>query len=336
MTKVSVALAAYNGTEYIEKQLRSLMAQTRRIDEVIIRDDGSTDETVRIAQEFIDAHALEGWRVLRAEKNGGYFENFHQAIMEASGDVIFLCDQDDIWDVRKVERCMQELEKDKSLLLVCTGYDTIDGEDKPCDAPGVRFVDRNFDGRVEKLAAASFIGCSYVRGFSIAMRKTVRERVCWKNPGKLLSHDWLLCLCASVMGENALETPRCAFIHENLAHYRVHGSNVTARTDGQGLIRTDVRVKALADSKAAHEAVLAAFLGAHPALTAQEKAFARAMRRQIAFEGRRLRFMASQNPLHFLPLLVSAGMYRCYYKSLSGALRVMAGDLVYTYRRNDK
>lgn len=336
MTKVSVAMAAYNGAEYIEKQLRSLLRQTRRIDEVIIRDDGSKDDTVRIAQAFIDANALTGWRVMRAEENGGYVENFHQAIMEAGGDVIFLCDQDDIWDARKVERCVAELEKDESLLLVCTGYDTIDSEDRICDAPGVRFVDRHFDGRVEKLPAESFIGCSYVRGFSIAMRASVRERVCWCDPGKLLSHDWLLCLCASVMGENALEMPRCAFIHENLAHYRVHGGNVTARTGGQGLIRTAVRVKALADSRAAHQTVLNAFCAAHPVLTAREKAFVRAMRRQIAFEGRRLRFMESKNPLHFLPLLCRAGRYRCYYKSALGALRVMAGDWVYTYRRNDR
>lgn len=333
MAGISVVLAAYNGAPYIERQLRTLMEQTRRIDEVIIRDDASTDETVRIAERFIRKNRLDGWRVIAAAQNAGYFENFHQAIMLARGDVIFLCDQDDLWDARKVERCMEVLAENPQLTLVCTGYDTIDSMDRPCGAPGVRFVDRRFDGRLELLAADSFIGCSYIRGFSIAFRAPLRDRVPWKNPGRLLSHDWLLCLCAGVMEKDALAQPRCGFLHENLAHYRVHAENVTARARSGGMIETAVRVKALADSRAAHEMVLNAFLSRKSTLSKREGVFVQRMRRQIAFEGKRLQFMESKNPLRFLALTGSVCMYRCYYHSFWGGLRVWAGDWIYTYRR---
>lgn len=333
MAGISVVLAAYNGAPYIERQLRTLMEQTCRIDEVIIRDDASTDGTVEIAERFIRENRLDGWRVIAAAQNAGYFENFHQAIMLARGDVIFLCDQDDLWDARKVERCMEVLAEHPQLTLVCTGYDTIDSEDRPCDAPGVRFVDRHFDGRLELLTADSFIGCSYIRGFSIAFRAPLRDVIPWKDPGRLLSHDWLLCLCAGVMEKDALAQPRCGFLHENLAHYRMHAENVTARTRGGGMIQTAVRVKALADSRAAHETVLDTFLLHKSMLSEQESGFVQKMRRQIAFEGKRLRWMESKNPLHFLALTGSVRMYRCYYHSFWGGLRVWVGDWIYTYRR---
>lgn len=333
MAGISVVLAAYNGAGYIEKQLRSLAEQTRPADEVLIRDDASQDETVRVASRFIEENRLRGWRVIAEEKNAGYFENFHQAMLEASGDVIFLCDQDDIWDTRKIERCMQVLDTHPQLTLVCTGYDTIDGEDKPCAAPGVRFVDRNFDGRLEYLRAESFIGCSYVRGFSIAFRASLRDWVPWRDPGRLLSHDWLLCLCASVMKPEAIARPRCAFLHECLAHYRVHAGNVTAR-QGRRRIAPETRVKALRDSWTAHETVLNAFLSRRTTFSAREVAFIQGMRRQIEFEGKRLRFLEGKRPLDFLPLIGSAARYRCYYRSFMGGLRVMAGDWIYTYGRN--
>ena len=64
-TMVSVVMATYNGTKYLDKQLCSIRDQTLRPDEVIICDDGSTDQTVELVEQFIKENRLENWSITR-------------------------------------------------------------------------------------------------------------------------------------------------------------------------------------------------------------------------------------------------------------------------------
>ncbi len=95
--KLSIIISTYNGTKYISDQLESIRNQTRLPDEVLIYDDGSTDDTVRIIQDFIDKYSLSGWHLIRNEKNKGWKQNFKDGILSCQGDLIFPSDQDDIW-----------------------------------------------------------------------------------------------------------------------------------------------------------------------------------------------------------------------------------------------
>lgn len=100
--KISIALATFNGAAFLAEQLDSIKRQSLPPDELIISDDSSTDETVAIAQRFardagfkvvVDAH----------EKLANYNENFVRAIGQCTGDIVALCDQDDVWGEDKLK-----------------------------------------------------------------------------------------------------------------------------------------------------------------------------------------------------------------------------------------
>lgn len=102
--KISVVISTYNGELYIEEQLASIYHQTRTPDEVLINDDQSKDSTCKIVEDFIRKHNLENWKLHVNNPNKGCCHNFVDSAMAASGDVVFYCDQDDIWDCRKIEK----------------------------------------------------------------------------------------------------------------------------------------------------------------------------------------------------------------------------------------
>jgi glycosyltransferase involved in cell wall biosynthesis len=76
LLKVSVAMATYNGGDFIYDQLDSLRLQSRRIDEVIVADDGSTDGTIENIQGYINKYNLVNWKIYRNRENKGFSENF--------------------------------------------------------------------------------------------------------------------------------------------------------------------------------------------------------------------------------------------------------------------
>lgn len=127
--KISVAMGIYNGEQYIEEQLRSILKQTRPIDEVILCDDGSTDNTAAIVQRFIVKNGLEtGWHLIRNQENKGYPANFYYAMSLCTGDIVFLADQDDIWSETKVEKMAAIMEADKKIAVLACRFDLIDGQ----------------------------------------------------------------------------------------------------------------------------------------------------------------------------------------------------------------
>lgn len=101
--KTSVVMSTYNGEKYITEQLDSLRTQSQSADEVIIADDCSTDHTVEIVRRYINQHNLSDWQVIVNQHNKGWRRNFMEAMWSASGDLIFPCDQDDIWRNDKIK-----------------------------------------------------------------------------------------------------------------------------------------------------------------------------------------------------------------------------------------
>lgn len=108
LLKVSIAMCTYNGANYISEQLRSLLAQTRLPDEIIICDDNSTDETVQIILEMNSSLI----KLQRNTTNLGSTLNFQQALHMCTGDIIFLADQDDIWNCNKIETMLPQFAKE--------------------------------------------------------------------------------------------------------------------------------------------------------------------------------------------------------------------------------
>lgn len=105
MLTCSVALTTFNGEKYIIQQLESIMYQTVLPNEIIISDDGSTDKTIELVNSFINRYATSKTKITLIYNSHikGVAGNFQNAIMHTSGSLIFLSDQDDIWEKDKIE-----------------------------------------------------------------------------------------------------------------------------------------------------------------------------------------------------------------------------------------
>ncbi len=119
--KVSVAITTYNGEKYIIEQLTSVLNQTRPVDEVIIADDCSLDDTPKIVRSFIaENHLSASWHFYINDYNLGYANNFKQLIYSCKGDVVFFCDQDDVWVEDRVEKMMKVMESNGDISVLYT------------------------------------------------------------------------------------------------------------------------------------------------------------------------------------------------------------------------
>lgn len=115
--KVSVALCTFNGEAFLNEQLNSIANQTRKVDELIVCDDISTDKTWSILTEF-QKNALFPVKLFRNEKRLGVMLNFQQALASCTGDIVLLSDQDDIWLENKVEFILDYFEKQPEVELL--------------------------------------------------------------------------------------------------------------------------------------------------------------------------------------------------------------------------
>jgi glycosyltransferase involved in cell wall biosynthesis len=113
----SIAMCTYNGEKYIEEQLQSIIQQTMEPDEIIICDDCSQDNTVSIIKHTLEKWSGK-WQLIVNEKNLGYKKNFQKAITLCSGDIIYLSDQDDVWDLKKIEIMSQTFADYPNAVLV--------------------------------------------------------------------------------------------------------------------------------------------------------------------------------------------------------------------------
>lgn len=102
---ISVCIATYNGERFVREQIDSILCQLSSDDEVIVSDDGSTDNTVAILNNIGDKRI----RIIVGPRKHSPTQNFECALKASKGDYIFLSDQDDVWKQNKVEVCMKWL-----------------------------------------------------------------------------------------------------------------------------------------------------------------------------------------------------------------------------------
>lgn len=128
-SKVSVALCTYNGARFLAEQLDSIRAQTVLPDELVVGDDRSTDETVSMIGRFAETAPFPV-KLEKNEKNLGSTKNFEKTLKRCAGDLIFLCDQDDIWHADKIATIVGEFETSKNIGLVFSDAVMIDENSK--------------------------------------------------------------------------------------------------------------------------------------------------------------------------------------------------------------
>ncbi|MDP5121493.1 MAG: glycosyltransferase family 2 protein [Spirosomaceae bacterium] len=122
---ISVAMCTYNGERYLVEQLNSLLTQTVLPNELVICDDGSTDGTLEILENF-QKNVLFEVIVHKNETSLGTTKNFEKAISACSGSIIFLCDQDDVWLPTKIEVLAGYLKQNPQVEMVFSDAKLVD------------------------------------------------------------------------------------------------------------------------------------------------------------------------------------------------------------------
>jgi glycosyltransferase involved in cell wall biosynthesis len=220
--EVSVVMATYNGERFIREQLESLAAQTLRPCELVVSDDGSTDRTLAMIDEFA-ARAPFPVRVQRNAQRLGPSENFLQAARRAAGEWIAFCDQDDVWLPQKLARIAEIVETNPQIVFAAHRATLIDEHGNP----GAEFneppVDRLtvFPPLRHRLWRTPF-------GFTEIFRRFLIQDFPFEGRPPKVTHDRWIFWLANVTGHTA-------FLPDRLALYRRHQNNESQFNRGPDL-----------------------------------------------------------------------------------------------------
>lgn len=224
MCKISVAMTTYNGEKYIRGQIESLMKQSRLPDEIIISDDASNDNTIDIVSAVFNEYQYQNYKILKNKTNLGYKKNFYQSIANTNGDIIFLCDQDDLWLEDKIE-VFEKLFLDNGMALSINGsFVLIDAEDKILDYICHRgFVNNDLlkghypEKQITKVSYDTVLRYNISPGCTMAFRREIKD-IFLEGSTHELPHDWEINLLAAMKGG-------LFFYNSPVIQYRIHEKN---------------------------------------------------------------------------------------------------------------
>lgn len=208
MSKISIAIATYNGAKYLREQLDSLYRQTMLPSEVVVSDDCSTDATREILEEYHQSHGLI---YIANEHNLGFNKNFENALAHTTGDYVLICDQDDIWFDNKVETLYKAISKydaSQPAVVSSTTIDYVDGK-------------ATRDNTTPRMGWEDMLQGNGNQGCCSIMNRTLIDRILPLNLPKGVMYDAYIGFYACMLGnwEN-VGTP--------LMFYRHHSNNVIA------------------------------------------------------------------------------------------------------------
>ncbi|MDP3588873.1 MAG: glycosyltransferase family 2 protein [Sulfuricurvum sp.] len=223
---ISIAMATYNGEQFLAHQLDSILFQSYTNIEIIICDDKSTDTT----HEILRHYAQEDRRIqlFFNEKNIGLVKNFEKAISLCTGEYIALADQDDIWEKNKIAILLQSM---------CTA-DLIHSNAQLIDDNGAVFASSYSHYSHKQLDKDIY---SYLMGNNVTGCTSLFSRQLLTNalpfPQDIFVHDWWLALCAFKHGG-------IIYCDQPLINYRQHSHNQIGAANSKRIHPFEAREKA--------------------------------------------------------------------------------------------
>jgi glycosyltransferase involved in cell wall biosynthesis len=227
---ISVALCTFNGKRFLLEQIKSILAQTRMPDEIIVSDDCSNDGSLDLAERLLSSSSCN-IKTYRNSRNIGYVKNFEKAISKSTCDITLMCDQDDIWLPKKIEVIEDVFQKNESVGLVLHNFRKIDqygadfneelqefyGEKKLTSLELEDDFSKNSILSMMLPYPRSWYGCM------MAFRTRYLPLILPIYPGK--GHDdWIMKLLAPIS--------EVKFIADPLILYRIHQSNANSHEVG--------------------------------------------------------------------------------------------------------
>jgi glycosyltransferase involved in cell wall biosynthesis len=126
--RISVAIIAYNSSEYIKKQIDSILEQTHKVDEIVLFEDASTDNTKEILEDYKNKHP-DLFFIHYNSQNIGIYKNIEKAVKSCTGDIIILADHDDYWYSNKVETILNWFKSNPNMNGVFTNGTIMNSEE---------------------------------------------------------------------------------------------------------------------------------------------------------------------------------------------------------------
>ena len=217
---ISIAMATYNGETFLSEQLDSISRQTYLPCELVICDDGSTDDTLAIVADYAK-NARFDVRVSRNDERLGHRRNFHKCATLCHGDLIAFCDQDDIWREDKLSVQLTHFDESPGVLLSYHNAQLIDQDGSWLG----RTLYRRTNQRLDEFRTVSKYAASY--GFTQLFRRELLlfsdfmpTAVDMYDDSEIILHDHWYYLLAIILG-SAHYDPAC------LAYYRRHATNAS-------------------------------------------------------------------------------------------------------------
>jgi glycosyltransferase involved in cell wall biosynthesis len=207
---LSVCLATYNGEDFVVRQLQSVLKQLNDSDQVVVVDDCSKDQTVSLIKETFGDRV----EVYVNASNSGPVKSFEKAISLAKGDIVFLCDQDDVWEEGKVERVVNAFYNQDADLVIHDAY-VVDGN--------LQIIHSSWNQYNNNQVNQGIMGNIKKNAFTGAMMAFKKELVPFflPLPSTIEMHDQWIALAAM------LNKKKIVTIQEPLMKYVRHGGNVT-------------------------------------------------------------------------------------------------------------
>ena len=223
--KTSVVIATFNGSRYIIEQLTSIIQQSVLPSEIVISDDGSSDSTIDLIHSFIRQHEslpIQYKLVVNNSGNHGVLGNFENAVLNASGDYVFFCDQDDIWFEKKIERLV-------GVLDICNEQVVIHNAQviRECDDGSFKPIDKHLLGKYP-FDSAGLYKINGSEQVKLAFYNCLIHGMC-----TCIKRNYLLTLLPFSRGSNhdnwilfcALADDTILAVSDDLAYYRIHENN---------------------------------------------------------------------------------------------------------------
>jgi glycosyltransferase involved in cell wall biosynthesis len=177
---VAILLATYNGSEYIREFLDSLIAQTYTDFKRIVRDDGSTDDTLEIIRNYSSRIKID---FIETNVRLGPAKSFFELLTLANDDFdfYFFADQDDYWHKSKIERAVDKLSAEKeNIALYCSQMEYVDE-----NLAHIKY------SRIPKIVALeNALVENIATGCTIALTRPARRLILENPPSRIIMHDW--------------------------------------------------------------------------------------------------------------------------------------------------
>lgn len=214
---IDILLATYNGEKYIRQQLDSLLSQDTFDIKIIIRDDGSTDGTNNILEEYVQKYTEKIELINDEQKICGATSNFMLLMKYAKADYVMFCDQDDVWNSNKISVSLNVMKNAESKygancpLLVYTDYTIVD------ENLNVRNQSKKGNMVYKHYSTLNrLLIQNYVTGCTMLINKPLLELSRVDYSKEILMHDWWIALCASAMGQIIYENQSTMFYRQHV------------------------------------------------------------------------------------------------------------------------